>query len=134
MVTFRLLKLIQLPVFVFVCFTLVSCGQFMADPPPTPTTSPQILAGMALFSRECSRCHGLAAETVIVGPPLGGIADRARERVPGQDAAGYLLQSILAPDRYLVEGYENLMPSDLGKKLTGEELDAIIAYLLTLHE
>jgi hypothetical protein len=31
-----------------------------------------------------------------------------------------------------VDGFDNLMPENLGKKLTGEELDAVVAYLMTL--
>jgi hypothetical protein len=39
----------------------------------------------------------------------------------------------MQPDAYLVEGFENLMPASLSKQLTGEELDAVIAYLQTLQ-
>ena len=38
----------------------------------------------------------------------------------------------MQPDAYLVQGYENLMPNNLSKELTGEELDAVVAYLQTL--
>jgi len=45
----------------------------------------------------------------------------------------YLLQSVLQPDAFKPEGYENLqMDSSLAKTLTSEELDDIVAYLLTL--
>lgn len=86
-----------------------------------------------MFARDCGACHSAAPDTVIVGPSMAGIASRAATRVEGQNAHDYLLVSILKPDAHLVEGYENLMPSTLGKTLTGEEIDAVIAYLLTLQ-
>lgn len=108
------------------------CGQ--ADiPPPTPTLSPEIILGKQVFSAECARCHATVPGTVIVGPSLAGIADRAADREPGVLAKNYLLKSIMVPDSYVVEGFEDLMPADLAKKLTGEELDAVVAYLLTLE-
>jgi mono/diheme cytochrome c family protein len=113
---------------------LVACGGTAesAAPPPTPTLSPQLSAGRQLFVRECASCHSLSPNTVIVGPSLAGIATLAADRVPDQDAHTYILVSILTPDAYLVEGFENLMPASFGKKLTGEELDALVAYLLAL--
>jgi len=50
----------------------------------------------------------------------------------GLDARQYIELSILKPDAYLVEGFPNTMPSDFGKKLTSEELNDLVAYLLTL--
>jgi hypothetical protein len=54
--------------------------------------------------------------------------------VPGQDARTYIMTSIMRPQAYLVEGFEPLMPEDFGKSLTGEEIDNLVAYLLTLQE
>ncbi len=99
-----------------------------------PTVSPQVIQGKAVFSESCARCHSTTAGAVVVGPSLYGVADRAGSTVEGLDARSYLLQSILAPDRHLVPGFQNLMPADLAKKLSGEEIDAVIAYLETLHE
>jgi hypothetical protein len=62
-----------------------------------------------------------------------GIVQRAGSRVPDQDAQTYLLSSIIDPGSHLVEGYQDLMPATFGKRLTGEEIDALVAYLLTLE-
>ncbi len=40
---------------------------------------------------------------------------------------------MLNPNEYVVQGFPESMPPDFGKRLTGEEFDAIIAYLLTLQ-
>lgn len=102
-----------------------------------PTTrvdySPQEAAGQALFTRHCAACHSLSADTVVVGPSLAGIANRAPERVAGMDASTYFHQSIMEPNAYLVEGFSDLMPPSLAQVLTPEEVDALVAYMLTLR-
>lgn len=109
---------------------LVACGREPAE--PTPTLDPVAAAGEIVFQKNCGSCHATAPDTVIVGPSLAGVATRAETRIPGQDARSYILNSIMRPDDFLVEGFENLMPNNFGRKLTGEEIDAVIAYLMTL--
>jgi cytochrome c551/c552 len=86
-----------------------------------------------VFTRECGACHSLIEDTVIVGPSMAGIANRAETRVPGQDSQTYLMTALLQPGDHLVEGYQDLMPANFGKRLTGEEIDALVAFLLTLE-
>jgi hypothetical protein len=38
----------------------------------------------------------------------------------------------MQPGDYVVSGFDDLMPQDLAKKMTGEELDSVVAYLLSL--
>lgn len=110
----------------------VACGAAEPEPTPTPTLTREEQAGKKVFIRDCGACHSTAADTVIVGPSLFGVTERADERVSGLDARGYLYTSVLRPEDYLVDGFDNLMPNSFGKTLTGEELDAVIAYLYTL--
>ena len=110
---------------------LVACGG-TAVPLPTPTLDPQMAAGQKVFVAHCGACHSTSAGTVIVGPSLSGVAEHGATRVDGLDARTYVYASVLQPGDYLVDGFENLMPADLGKKLTGEELDAVVAYVLSL--
>ncbi len=113
---------------------LVACGGAAADePPPTPTLAPQLAAGQRVFVAHCGACHSAAADTVIVGPSLAGVAARGAERVDGLDARAYVYSSVLQPSDYVVSGFADLMPQDLAKKLTGEELDAVVAYVLSLE-
>lgn len=111
---------------------LSGCGG-AAEPPPPPTLPVEIAAGQRVFVAHCGACHSPSADTVIVGPALGGIATYGHDRVDGLDARAYVYNSILQPSDYLVEGYEDLMPKDLAKKLTGEELDSVVAYVLSLE-
>lgn len=115
-------------------FLLVACaGNNEPAPSATATLSPQMRQGRQLFSQHCASCHAIEPETVIVGPSLFAVAQRAADRAPDMTAQQYVELSILQPDAVLVPGYDNLMPSNFGKRLDGEELDAIVAYVLTLQ-
>ena len=105
----------------------------MVPTEPPPTLSPQAVAGQKLFTRECASCHSLSEDTIIVGPSLAHVATVAADRVAGQSAEAYLMSSILNPNDYIVADFDGLMPSTFGKELTGEEIDALVAYLLTLE-
>lgn len=122
--------------FLIGCLALILFGVACSSTPapePEPTLDPVAFAGKQLFQVHCASCHVTDGDAVIVGPALTGVASRAGERMAGLDARQYLEISILQPEAYLVEGFENLMPSTLGKQLTGEEVDELVAYLLTLE-
>jgi mono/diheme cytochrome c family protein len=113
-------------------WALAACGG-STEPLPTPTLAPQLALGQRVFVAHCGACHSSSADAVIVGPSLAGIAARGATRVDGLDARTYVYSSILQPSDYLVEGFADLMPQDLAKKLTGEELDGVVAYVLSLE-
>ena len=82
----------------------------------------------------CRICHSLDAGVVLVGPSFGGIATRAATRVPGLSAEEYLRQSILEPNAYVVDGFpEGQMLQNFGELLTEEDIDNLVAFLLTLE-
>ncbi|MCW5873722.1 MAG: cytochrome c [Anaerolineales bacterium] len=99
---------------------------------PTAELSAQEEQGKRAFSQYCGACHSIVGDTSIVGPSMAGIATRAETRIEGMSAHDYLIESILDPGAYLVPGFDNLMPSTWGTTLTGEQMDAIIAFMLTL--
>jgi nitric oxide reductase subunit C len=81
----------------------------------------------------------------VVGPTLAGIATTAAARIRGsdyhgqaKDAAGYIRESILEPGAHVLSGPtfsaggRSLMPPDYGQTLKPEQVDQIVAYLLTL--
>lgn len=92
--------------------------------------------GRALFSSTpaiCSTCHSLEPDVTLVGPSLYGIADRAAARVPGQDAETYIRNAILYPSEYLVAGFADVMQKNFGDMLSGDDLNSLIAFLMTLR-
>ena len=121
------------------------CGSRPTTPPSATTTtsatvnlSPEETIGYQVFSNKCTPCHIVEGDAKRPGPPLDNIADTAVERASAiaanVSAEDYLRDSILNPGNYIVENYMNLMPTNFGKQLTTEEVDALIAYMLTLQE
>jgi len=98
-------------------------------------------AGRSLFMENtfgtnagCRICHSLEPDTVLVGPSFAGIGARAETRVPGLSAEEYLRQSIVDPNAYVVEGFpEGQMFQNFGALLTEEEIDSLVAFLLTIE-
>lgn len=114
---------------------LTACGAGGPTVPAEekPTLSAEEAKGQQLFGQYCAACHSTVGDAVIVGPPMQGVATRAETRVAGESAHEYLVNSILDPGAYLVPGFDDLMPKTWGKTLTGEEMDALVSFLLTLR-
>ena len=94
----------------------------MADDPA------QIFATMG-----CGACHTLtvAGTAGTIGPPLDDLANVAAARRPGMEAAAYLEESIVSPDAHIVAGFQpGLMPKDFGQRLTPDQLQRLVAFLL----
>ena len=89
------------------------------------------------FDRQtgCAVCHSIEPGENKVGPSLYGVATRAEGRMAGLDPATYLWQSILLPDEYVVDGFPagQMLPI-YRDRLTEDEIDALVAYMLTLSE
>ncbi len=104
-----------------------------ADDGPRP---PEVIFGNALPGLGCEGCHNInepQTETNrgLVGPNLGNLYETAGTRVPGEDASTYVHNSIINPNAHLSPGYMgNIMPAGLADKMTQEELDALVIWLL----
>jgi nitric oxide reductase subunit C len=122
--------LVYLSTLFTLCTFLAACASESAG---TPTLTQQENQGSQLFTVYCAACHSTVGDAIIVGPSLARIATTAETRVAGLDARAYLEQSILDPSAYLNEGFADLMPKNWGDVLNDEELDALVAFLLTLH-
>jgi nitric oxide reductase subunit C len=88
------------------------------------------------FSRapgNCATCHSLEPNVIVVGPSLAGIATRGATRIAGMDAETYIRDSILNPSDYVVEGFPDAMQRNLGDTLSSDQLNDIIAFLMTLE-
>jgi cytochrome c oxidase subunit II len=76
----------------------------------------------------CGGCHTLAAAgaTAKVGPDLGKL---------GRVKANFVRTAIVDPNDEIEKGYEpDIMPKDFGDRLSKEELDALVKYLLEAQE
>jgi mono/diheme cytochrome c family protein len=93
--------------------------------------------GDVLYGSGCSQCHSIdgTEQTEIArktAPSWLGISERAGSRVPGMSGEEYLRESILDPAAYIVEGYKNEMSDSLKYKLNDEDVNSLIAFMLTL--
>lgn len=90
-----------------------------------------VAAGERIFREkgQCTTCHGIGRAGR--GPDLAGVGGRAAARKPGTRAAAYLVESLLTPAAYVVEGFPNIMPN-VSKPPIGlnrSELWAAVAFL-----
>lgn len=97
--------------------------------PPVARTPVQV--GEAIWSgRGCMGCHSTDGST-STGPTWNDLWMAERQFTDGTTAvadADYLRESILYPQRQIVAGYGNAMPSYLGQ-LTERDIDSVIAYI-----
>lgn len=109
-------------------------------------------AGEAVFwgKGKCYTCHAVGSrgnsirgpnqgESGPLGMPIGARAvERARERAKATGkpytATDYLVESLLDPGAYVVQGYKNEMPNPMRPPISlgPEEVKAAIAYLQSL--
>ena len=123
-------------------------GANIGAPPATAASADPVELGRVVFNSTppaCAACHSIAPGVNIVGPTLSGIASTAAARVGGtdyhgkaKDAAGYIRESIVDPNAHVLAGPtfsaggRSLMPGDYAQTLKPEQVDQIVAYLLTL--
>jgi mono/diheme cytochrome c family protein len=83
----------------------------------------------------CQQCHSLDGSEQTAGPDIAptwqGVSGRAGDRVPGLSAEEYLRESIMDPSAYIVEGYSDIMPKGYRFLLSEEDIDSLVAFLLT---
>ncbi len=73
----------------------------------------------------CFTCHSLKRGERILGPSLADIGARATE--------AYIRQSILEPNAVIVSGFPgNVMPQNFNEMLTEEEINEVVAFLVSL--
>lgn len=95
----------------------------------------QVERGRAIFTSPnvgCFLCHAIGGGAASRGPDLAGLAGRAGARKPGMGAEEYLRESITNPGASIVPTYAPIMLPDLAQRLSPQQMDDLIAYLLTL--
>ncbi len=147
-----LFVLVILGVFVYLAevLTAMSGGGGVSAPGAGGEATPE--AGEALFlsKAKCYTCHSVGEKgSAIRGPNLGesgplgmSIGERARERARERAAAtgaeysatDYLLESLIDPNAYVVEGYKAEMPVIIRPPIAlgATDVEAVVTYLQSL--
>src|ERR687895_1480046 len=79
----------------------------------------------------CTACHGLgtrAPNLVTDHAGQGPIGARCGSREPGKDCKAYLYESMVEPNKFVVSGFEPIMP-DMRRSLSNDQIWATIAFL-----
>jgi mono/diheme cytochrome c family protein len=131
----------------------ISTNASAGDPIAAALAAGDPTAGQGVFQTQhslpdgsawaCMSCHSVGADqTVLIGPPLYNIVERAATRVEGQNAVDYIHNSIINPEALIapvpegspVQQWALQMPHGFGDVLSEQDLNNVIAYLLTLHD
>ena len=121
----------------------------VGEPAPSAASTDPVAQGQALFRKTppgCFACHSTARGVNLVGPSLADISTTAAERIEdpeyhgkATDAAGYIRESIHDPNAYVLKGPtyssegRSLMPTGLDAALSPEQVNQLVAYLMTLR-
>ncbi|HMQ30587.1 MAG TPA: cytochrome c [Chloroflexaceae bacterium] len=108
---------------------LAACGAAAPGTPADPAAE-----GQRLFALWCSGCHGVEPGVPdTLGPNLAGVATRAAANPDGLSAADWLYRETATPNATIAPGYSpGLMPA-YEQSLRPDQLDALVAYMLTLE-
>ena len=82
----------------------------------------------------CTACHGLGTRAPNLLTDHGGqgpIGARCGTREAGKDCKTYLHESLAEPGKYVVPGFEPIMP-DMRRQLSEDQIWATVAYLESL--
>jgi nitric oxide reductase subunit C len=120
-----------------------------AGPPQPAASNDPVAQGQTLFRASppgCFACHSTSEGVNLVGPTLANIAETARRRIAdpnyhgtAKDAAGYIHESIVNPNAFVLQGPtyssegRSLMPAGFDTALKPQQIDALVAYLMTVR-
>jgi mono/diheme cytochrome c family protein len=80
----------------------------------------------------CTACHGTGtrAPNLLAGEAGGSVGARCGARIPGMSCKEFLMQQLVDPNAYVVEGFEPIMP-DMSRMLSAVQLWAVVAFMET---
>ena len=106
---------------------IVSLGKFIY------LNVPDNVAPQALWCDQCHTIDGISQG--LIGPDHTQIGTWAATRKPGLSAEQYIRESIVDPEVFVTQGVERstpgLMTKAITSKLTDEQVDALVDFLLT---
>lgn len=84
----------------------------------------------------CTQCHAVSrvpGAQGTTGPSLDGLRERANSASGQQTGRDFVVQSLNNPNFYIPSGYDpDIMPDDTQQRLTLEQYDVLVDWLMTL--
>jgi len=97
---------------------------------PVGAASIDLAEGGQIFNQKCSGCHAITGDgQTKFGPSLKSIGEHSPTGSGAQNAAEYILQSIIHPDQYRKAGVEGHMPSGTTSGLSVKGVRNLVAFL-----
>ncbi len=131
---------------VLLSLLVAACGGGSSAANPASGATGNADNGQKLFTSgkgsapACAGCHSTKPNEKLVGPSLANISGQAATIIKdpnykgkAKDPVGYIRESIVDPNAYVVPGFSpNVMPATYGKDLSEQEVNDLVAYLMTL--
>ena len=117
---------------------LAGCGSVAGGPVGDAANGQKLFSGEIPFAGgsapTCNMCHTVTTgESLVLGPNLSNIGNRAATTIEGMSAEEYLRTSVIEPDAYLAGGFqEGSHYRGYKEALTPQQLNDLVAYMLTL--
>ncbi len=125
-------------------------GGYGGEPTAAASSDDPVAQGQTLFRSSppsCFTCHSTSPNVVLAGPSMAGLVERAGQVVQSADytgsatsAEGYIRESIVDPGAHIADGPDffasdgrSMMPADFDQSLTDDQLDQLVAYLMSLR-
>lgn len=116
----------------------------VATPETQTLTDSAVERGRLLFHQfkpevgfACETCHYTTSDQRLIGPGLAGVAQRVQSYDIQMAVKDYLHASIIAPDEFLAPAEpaypSGVMPRTYGEILTRDQIDDLVAFLLSLE-
>jgi cytochrome c oxidase subunit 2 len=83
----------------------------------------------------CTACHS-SDGSELAGPTWMGLFGSTVALSDGSTVlvdSAYVIESIREPGKDIVQGYQNIMPANIGADLTDEQLNDLVAYIESLQ-
>jgi len=115
--------------------TDIYTGQAVETAAPAEPTGPRTPQQLFNVDMACSGCHNINlpqtdTEKGPVAPNMANLYETAGTKVPGEDAATYVHDSIVNPNAHTVAGYNPVMPANFAERMSPEEIDSLVQWIL----
>jgi cytochrome c oxidase subunit 2 len=108
---------------------------WVAEQTGTVSDDPVLRGELVSQQFGCAACHS-SDGTELAGPTWLGVYGSTEMLTDGTSVLvdrAYLIKSIREPGFQVVEGYQNIMPENIGSDLSEEQIDDLIAFIESLQ-